>query len=618
MRDLYRLLAGFCAAALCLALVGCQNKQDSIEIPTSDPATAETAATPEQAAPAASALPVGTDATVLPQTPDAGRSYVDETLFIGDSNTARYMMYADEPGTAFTSLKNNIGVVSMGAGAITTLKCEQFKGDSQMYTIPDAVAKLKPKRIIICFGTNNLGGSSTDATGFISTYEKGLKAIVEAWPYADLIVSAIPPLDKQRENTNLTMTQVDAYNAALVEMCEANGYKFLNSAEVLRDDATGWAKKDYTLSDGVHLSKTAVTAYFEYVRTHAYQTEDRRPQPLGTIPEPDGVPLGLISSAPIAVRGAKVPVEFVSAGGGSISGSTSQLVKKGGTCSTVTAVPESGWKFDHWSASIGSAGGSASLTFTVPTNADAGGVVITAHFTPDAHDHDFVEVEGSKTAPGCETKGFVKEACSICGEVRERELDALGHDWDGGAVTKEAAPGVAGEKTFTCKRCGTTRTESIAALAVTPPPTAAPTPVPATPAPQPPTEAPHEHQYSEVSRTEPTCTNPGSVTYQCSCGAQYTEELGALGHSWDAGVETTPAQPGVEGVKTYTCTREGCGATYTEPIPALPAEPTAPPAPPEGGEQDPGGDSSDSSEEVPGDTVSASESAEAVSSAPQA
>ena len=121
-----------------------------------------------------------------------------------------------------------------------------------------------------------------------------------------------------------------------------------------------------------------------------------------------------------------------------------------------------------------------------------------------------------------------------------------------------------------------------------------------------------------MSRTEPTCTNPGSVTYQCSCGAQYTDELGALGHSWDAGVETTPAQPGVEGIKTYTCTREGCGATYTEPIPALPAEPTTPPAPPEGGEQDPGGDSSDSSEEVPGDTVPAAESAEAVSSAPLA
>ena len=83
---------------------------------------------------------------------------MDDTLFIGDSNTVRYTMYADDTGTAFSTLKNNIGVVSMGAGSITTLKCEKFKGDSTLYTIPDAVAKLQPKRIIIGFGSNNLGG----------------------------------------------------------------------------------------------------------------------------------------------------------------------------------------------------------------------------------------------------------------------------------------------------------------------------------------------------------------------------------------------------------------------------------------------------------------------------
>ena len=280
--------AALLAAALGVCLVGCKPAA------TDDPSASATAETAEAAATltptaATTAQPVAAEiGTVLPATEDAGRSYLDETLFIGDSNTVRYTMYADETGTAFASVDNSIGVVSMGAGAITTLKCEKFKGSSTMYTVPEAVAMLKPQRIIICYGTNNLGGSSTDATSYIKTYLQGLQTIQTAWPYCDIIVSAIPPLDKQRENTNLTMTQVDAYNAALVTMCEENGFKFLNSAEVLRDDATGWAKTDCTLSDGVHLSKTAVTAYFDYVRTHAYITEDRRPQPLGSIPQPDG------------------------------------------------------------------------------------------------------------------------------------------------------------------------------------------------------------------------------------------------------------------------------------------------------------------------------------------
>ena len=492
-----------CVLALTMLLTGCKKEPDALT-----PATAETAAsavaaeaTPAPTA-AASAAPLAAEVgTVLPKTADAGRSYVDETLFIGDSNTARYLMYADETGTAFTTLANNIGVVSMGAGAITTLKCEQFSGSSTMYTVPDAVAMLKPKRIIICYGTNNLGGSSTDATAFIDTYLKGLQAIESAWPYCDIIVSAIPPLDKQRENTNLMMTQVDAYNAALVEMCEKNGYKFLNSAEVLRDDVTGWAKTDYTLSDGVHLSKTAVTEYFTYVRTHAYVTEDRRPQPLGNIPTPVGPPVNLITKDPIAVRGAKVPLEFVAENGGKLSGTTSQLVKKGATGTAVTAVPNEGFVFAGWTSSTGGSYSNATISFTMPSDANAGGVVLTAHFKAAEHDHDYVEIEGTKVSPTCLTDGTCQYKCRICGEVIEKTISALGHDWDGGTTYTDVI-------VYTCKRCGEEKREKV--------------------------EHVHDYTIYAGEKSPATCTSPQLLIFKCSCGAEDPEpNYGepALGHS---------------------------------------------------------------------------------------
>lgn len=487
------------AAALAVCLTGCSRAQtDATPSATSETAEAAATATPA-ATPATSAEPVCAEVgTILPETADAGRSYVDETLFIGDSNTARYLLYANETGTAFTSLNNNIGVVSMGVGSITSLKCEKFKGSSAMYTVPDAVAMLKPKRIIICYGTNNLSGSSTDATNYIKTYLQGLQAIQTAWPYCDIIVSAIPPLDRQRENTNLTMTQVDAYNAALVQMCEENGFKFLNSAEVLRDDATGWAKKDYTLSDGVHLSKEAVTAYFTYVRTHAYAAEDRRPQPLGTIPTPDGVPANLINKDPIAVRGAKVPLEFVAANGGKLSGTTSQLVKKGGTAAAVTAVPDEGFVFAGWTASSGGSYSSATISFTMPQNADAGGVVLTANFKADAHEHNYAEIEDTRVNPTCTNNGSAKYKCTICGEVIEKELPALGHDWDGGVRSGDYI-------TYYCRRegCSETKTE----------------------------ESQHTHTYDEGIVTQAaTCGAPGVLTRTCAiCGQQIQEEIPATG-----------------------------------------------------------------------------------------
>ena len=487
------------AAALAVCLTGCSHAQtDATPSATSETAEAAATATPA-ATPATSAEPVCAEVgTILPETADAGRSYVDETLFIGDSNTARYLLYANETGTAFTSLNNNIGVVSMGVGSITSLKCEKFKGSSAMYTVPDAVAMLKPKRIIICYGTNNLSGSSTDATNYIKTYLQGLQAIQTAWPYCDIIVSAIPPLDRQRENTNLTMTQVDAYNAALVQMCEENGFKFLNSAEVLRDDATGWAKKDYTLSDGVHLSKEAVTAYFTYVRTHAYAAEDRRPQPLGTIPTPDGVPANLINKDPIAVRGAKVPLEFVAANGGKLSGTTNQLVKKGGTAAAVTAVPDEGFVFAGWTASSGGSYSSATISFTMPQNADAGGVVLTANFKADAHEHNYAEIEDTRVNPTCTNNGSAKYKCTICGEVIEKELPALGHDWDGGVRSGDYI-------TYYCRRegCSETKTE----------------------------ESQHTHTYDEgIVNQAATCGAPGVLTRPCAiCGQQIQEEIPATG-----------------------------------------------------------------------------------------
>ncbi len=319
--------------------------------------------------------------TILPETEDAGQEYLGNTLFIGDSNTARYMYYGpdDNSDVHFTTIENTVGVVSAGVQNITSLKWEHFVGKGEM-AIPEIVKIMQPQRIIICFGTNNL---TMETDTFIDYYTEGLAAIHEAYPYADIIVSAVPPLDQERSNSNLSMKQVDRLNTAIVEMCEEEGYKYLDTSEALEDPETGWAKEDYTLSlDGVHLSKNGARALFEYIRTHAYITEDTRPKPLKDIPKINGVTPGLITEDPIGVSGSSgaVPVEISAGEGGHIVGETSQSVQKGKQTSMITAVADDGWEFDHWSASIGFVDQQESIMFTVPGDADANGVFLTAHF----------------------------------------------------------------------------------------------------------------------------------------------------------------------------------------------------------------------------------------------
>ena len=235
--------------------------------------------------------------TILSKTKDAGADYVAETLFLGDSNTARFLVSYDSEGKPFTTRNNTIGVVGMGIDAISSLACMQFS--TGLYTMPQAVKIIQPERIIITFGTNNLYGNSTDASGFIQRYEQQLKNIVAAYPSVDMIVNSIPPVAKVRDYPHVTMTQIDAYNRAIAEMCKKNDWKYLNSAETLKDEKTGYAKAGYLSNDGLHFSSTGLQALFEYIRTHSWVTKDDRPKPLANVPAIYGVPDGLIKTNPL-------------------------------------------------------------------------------------------------------------------------------------------------------------------------------------------------------------------------------------------------------------------------------------------------------------------------------
>lgn len=231
--------------------------------------------------------------TILEQTADAGDSYVDETLFLGDSNTARMYRMFD-----YCSYDNAIGSVGMTAKSLAAFACVQVSTSSGYITMPQAVAKLQPRRVILTFGTNDLN-PGYKAADFVKNYQTGIEAIVTAYPSVDIIVNAIPPIGQQHSNQSLTQTQVDEYNKALVEMCQEKGWKFLNSAEVLKDSVTGYAKSGYVeTSDGIHLTRTAMDALFTYIRTHSYITEDDRPA-LTTIPKHTGDKDAVVYTVPV-------------------------------------------------------------------------------------------------------------------------------------------------------------------------------------------------------------------------------------------------------------------------------------------------------------------------------
>ena len=78
----------------------------------------------------------------------------------------------------------------------------------------------------------------------------------------------------------------------------------------------------------------------------------------------------------------------------------------------------------------------------------------------EAHEHSYTAVV---TAPTCTEKGYTTHTCSCGHSYVDTYTDALGHAWDNGKVTKEPTETETGVKTFTCTRCGETKTETIPA-----------------------------------------------------------------------------------------------------------------------------------------------------------
>ena len=82
------------------------------------------------------------------------------------------------------------------------------------------------------------------------------------------------------------------------------------------------------------------------------------------------------------------------------------------------------------------------------------------HYNYGSHTHSYKAVV---TAPTCTEKGYTTHTCACGDSYVDTYVDALGHAWDNGKVTKEPTATETGVRTYTCTRCSATKTETIPA-----------------------------------------------------------------------------------------------------------------------------------------------------------
>ena len=312
---------------------------------------------------------------LLTETADAGTDYLNDTLFLGDSNTVR--LY----NNGLISLQQFCAKEGIGTQAALNEGIVTFKKDSNHYTIPQAVAMMKPRRVVMTFGTNDTGMEVSD---FIAHYTALIQAIQQSYPYTDIIVNTVPPVPADHSNyPHMDQAKIDDFNMALLDLCEQLGVRFLNSAEALKG-SDGYVIADYYTSGDIHLKSAGLKAVLNYLRTHALQTEDRRPDtnniPTRTMEYVSNPSSAVAAPSSEAVSSSESQAESASSSESSSSESTSEDKKfearyrvdknGGGTLSvgndtgnssvtytvtdpdksiTVTAVPAEGHVFVKWS-----------------------------------------------------------------------------------------------------------------------------------------------------------------------------------------------------------------------------------------------------------------------------
>lgn len=206
------------------------------------------------------------DDVILQPTEDQGQAYVDGTIFFGDSIVDNFIFFGSVPRRcvwAKTSLQPAVAL----------------DWDINIYTdgtqrkITDALAAFKPERIYINLGANAVNQFTVDY--FIEKYEEVLTAMQQASPTTKIIVGSVYPFDARYDNPKVPKPpfgndKINKMNVRLCELCRKLGIKFLNVAEVMKDENGQAIPGILYKSDGIHPGEEGTKLIIQYFRTHAW------------------------------------------------------------------------------------------------------------------------------------------------------------------------------------------------------------------------------------------------------------------------------------------------------------------------------------------------------------
>lgn len=206
-----------------------------------------------------STVPQAVLGETVPPAPEVEQSYFDDAVFIGNSRSEGFKLYA--------GVNNASYLVYKGLNVRTILTKEITEIDGQKLTAIQALEKRKYGKIYIMLGINELGWPYENV--FIEEYGATLDKIKSLQPDAVIYVQSIFPVSAARDakGDSVNNKRILTYNELIKKMVREKGVYYLNVAEALQNEA-GVLPPEAS-NDGVHLKAAyCKNNWLSYLKTH--------------------------------------------------------------------------------------------------------------------------------------------------------------------------------------------------------------------------------------------------------------------------------------------------------------------------------------------------------------
>jgi len=249
--------------ALALLLSNCGKNKTEPE-PTAAP-SASPVETPDEPVSTPEPTQAPTAGGALPETADAGQSYIDKLVFIGDSTTYGLKAYGVvNDSQVWTPSSGTLALFNQSIATVV------YPETGEEILIIDAVTRAKPEYLVLTIGVN--GVSMMDESAFKSDYIDLITRIKAASPDTKIICNSIYPVESSYEakDNGINNAKISAANVWIEAIAEETGCGFTDSASVLKG-SDGCLRAEYGNGDGIHLCTDGFNAVLGYLRTHEYK-----------------------------------------------------------------------------------------------------------------------------------------------------------------------------------------------------------------------------------------------------------------------------------------------------------------------------------------------------------